>query len=87
MHIVSINFAKTLVWKHECDVTNSAHQKQMNTLCHWRNPPRKYENFSAYAAGESDFQNVEFLSGDILHRSDFAYSIVWDRVGATDAGA
>jgi len=36
MHIVSTNFAKTLVWKHEYgvnyDVTNSAHQVQMATL-------------------------------------------------------
>ena len=24
-----------------CDVTNSAHQKQMTTICHWMNPPMK----------------------------------------------
>jgi len=24
-----------------CDVTNSAHQIQMTTLCHWMNPPMK----------------------------------------------
>jgi len=34
MHIMSTNFAKTLVWKHDymtsnCDVINSAHQIQM----------------------------------------------------------
>jgi len=22
-----------------CDVTNSAHQIQMSTICHWMNPP------------------------------------------------
>jgi len=29
-----------------CDVTNSTHQIQMTTLCHWMKPPWK---FSAYA--------------------------------------
>jgi len=35
MHIMSKNFAKTVVWKYEydiklwCDVTNSAHQTKM----------------------------------------------------------
>ena len=24
-----------------CDVTNSAHQTQMTTICHWMNPPMK----------------------------------------------
>ena len=31
-----------------CDVTNSAQQIQMTTLCHWMKPPWK---FSAYATG------------------------------------
>jgi len=35
MHIVSTNFAKTLIWKHGYDVTNSAHQIHMTTICHW----------------------------------------------------
>jgi len=26
-----------------CDVTNSAHQVQMTTICHWMKPP--HENF------------------------------------------
>jgi len=34
---------KKLVWKHECDVTNSEHQIQMTTICHWMKPP--HENF------------------------------------------
>jgi len=49
MHIMSTNFAKTLVWKQEyditCDVTNSGHQIiwciwqiQMTTICHSMKP-------------------------------------------------
>jgi len=38
MLIMSTNFAKTLVWKHEYDVKlwrhKSAHQIQMTTICH-----------------------------------------------------
>jgi len=38
MHIVLITFTKMLVWKHEYnvnyDITNSAHQLQMTTICH-----------------------------------------------------
>ena len=51
MHIVSTNFAKTLVWKHEYnvklwpDVTNTARQMQMTTICYWMKPPW---NFSAH---------------------------------------
>jgi len=53
MHILSTNFAKMLVWKHDmtsnCDVTNNAHQIQMTTICYWTKiPPWK---FSAYATG------------------------------------
>jgi len=47
MHIMSTNFAKRLVWKHEydvnCDVTNRAHQIPMTTICHSTNPT--HENF------------------------------------------
>jgi len=32
-----------------CEVTKSPSHKQMTTICHWMNPPRKY---SAYATGE-----------------------------------
>jgi len=32
-----------------CDVTNSAHQIKMTTLCHWMTPPWK---FSAYATAD-----------------------------------
>jgi len=46
---MSTNFAKTLVWKQDYDVTNSAHQIQMITLCHWMNPPPW--KVSAYATG------------------------------------
>jgi len=41
MHIMSTNFVKTLVWKHEYDVTKTAHNKQMTTICHWMNPLMK----------------------------------------------
>jgi len=47
MHISSTNFAKTLVWKREYDVKlwrhKSAHQIQMNTICHRmkHTPPMK----------------------------------------------
>ena len=49
MHTASTNFAKTLVWKHDydvtsnCDVTNSAHQIQMPTTRHWMKA--LHENF------------------------------------------
>jgi len=47
MHIMSINVAKTLVWRHDCDVncdiTNSTHQVPMTTICHWMKP--LHENF------------------------------------------
>ena len=51
MHIMSTNFAKTLVWKHDymtsnCDVINSAHQIQMTPYTTEWTPPWK---FSAYA--------------------------------------
>jgi len=39
MRIMSTNFAKMLVWKHEYDDTNTAHQIQMTTICHWMTPP------------------------------------------------
>jgi len=34
-----------------CDVTYSAHQIQMTTICHWMNPPWK---FSAYATASDE---------------------------------
>jgi len=40
---MSTNFAKSLVRKQDYDVTISAHQIQMTTLCHWMKPP--HENF------------------------------------------
>jgi len=56
MHIInmSANFAKTLFGNMnmmpKCDVTNSTHQIQMTTICHWmKSPPWK---FSEYATGE-----------------------------------
>jgi len=39
MHVVSTNFAKTLVGKHEYDVTHSAHQMQITTIRHGMKPP------------------------------------------------
>jgi len=39
MHIMSTNFVKPLVWKHEYDVTNIAHQMQMTPICHWMKIP------------------------------------------------
>jgi len=45
MPIVSTNFAK--IWfenmnmTSNCGVTNSAHQIQMTTICHWMNPSTK----------------------------------------------
>jgi len=39
MHIMSTNFVKPLVWKHEYDVTNNAHQMQMTPICHWMKIP------------------------------------------------
>jgi len=45
MHIMSTNFAKTLFgdmnMTSNYDVTNSTHQMQMTTICHWMKPPRK----------------------------------------------
>jgi len=38
---MSTNFVETLVWKHECDVTNSALQTQITTMRHSMNPPIK----------------------------------------------
>jgi len=38
---MSTNFAKSLVRKQDYDVTISAHQIQMTTLCHWMKPPMK----------------------------------------------
>jgi len=31
---MSTNFAKTLVWKQDYDVTNSAHEMEMTTIRH-----------------------------------------------------
>jgi len=39
MHIVSTNFDKTLVGKHEYDVTHSAHQIQITTIRHGTKTP------------------------------------------------
>jgi len=39
MHIISTNLAKTSLWKHEYDVTKTAHHKQMTTICHGMKPP------------------------------------------------
>jgi len=45
MHIVTTNFAKTLVWKHEYDVKLWHHKQrtpvQMTTTCYWVKPPMK----------------------------------------------
>ena len=54
MPIMSTNFAKTLVWKHEYDVKLSHHkQRTPNTYDHHmllnEIPPRK---FSAHATGQ-----------------------------------
>jgi len=50
---MSTNFAKTWIGNRtmtsNCDVTISAHQIQMTTLCHWMKPPPW--KFSAYANG------------------------------------
>ena len=54
MHIMSTNFAKTLVCKHNYDVKlwchKTAHRKQMTTICRWMNPSIK---FSAYATAHA----------------------------------
>ena len=60
MHIMSTNFAKTLFenmsMTSNCDVTNSAHQIQMTTICHWMNPPWK---FSAYATAGKNLRSIK----------------------------
>ena len=58
MHIMSTNFAETLVWKHGNDVTNSAHQIQMTTIWPSHETKTLPWKFSAYA---TDWNHHTFI--------------------------
>ena len=55
MHVVSTNFAKTLVWNRECEVILWCHKQRKSsnktTMCHCSIEPRRGESNQAVAPG------------------------------------
>ena len=55
-----------------CDVTNSSHQIQMTTICHWMNLPWK---FSSYAIGYARDKGLRFSLQLTQRRQEAANSL------------
>jgi len=55
-----------------CDVTNSAHQIQMTTICHRMTPPGK---FSAYATAAVECHLFPLCKGLLTEIAEMALSV------------